>query len=251
MAENAIKDILKDVLKHTHGLGIFEMVKITGDLEKTVVETVDADKTVIFKGETLNPVPDFVDSTIGLSRMGVLQGYLSYPSFDSEDATVKVKFQERNGANVPVEVEFNSVEGTDANYRFMLADVINQQLKSIKFKGAEFDINIVPSAKNLKDLGYFNGVLSQFESTFSPRTEDGKLYFYIGDAGGDRTKILVNEAPDGEMTHEFHWPLDIVLRILRLGDNANCVLSINAKGLLQIIVDSGIGTYTYLLPAKN
>ena len=132
MAENAIKDILKDVLKHTHGLGIFEMVKITGDLEKTVVETVDADKTVIFKGETINPVPDFVDSTIGLSRMGVLQGYLSYPSFDDDAATVKVKFQERNGANVPVEVEFASTEGTDANYRFMLADVINQQLKSIK-----------------------------------------------------------------------------------------------------------------------
>ena len=40
----------------------------------------------------------------------------------------------------------------------MLADVINQQLKSIKFKGAEFDINIVPTAKNLKDLGYFNSV---------------------------------------------------------------------------------------------
>ena len=134
MAENAIKDILKDVLKHTHGLGIFEMVKITGDLEKTVVETVDADKTVIFKGETINPVPDFVDSTIGLSRMGVLQGYLSYPSFDDDAATVKVKFQERNGANVPVEVEFESTEGTDASYRFMLADVINQQLKSIKLK---------------------------------------------------------------------------------------------------------------------
>ena len=26
----AIKDVFKDVLKHTHGLGIFEMVKITG-----------------------------------------------------------------------------------------------------------------------------------------------------------------------------------------------------------------------------
>ena len=38
---------------------------------------------------------------------------------------------------------------------------------------------------------------------------------------------------------------------LRLGDNANIVLSINSKGLLQIIVDSGIGAYTYLLPAKN
>ena len=80
----AIKDIMKDVLKHTHGLGIFEMVKISGDVEKTTVETVDADKTVIFKGETHNPYPEFVDSTVGLSRMGVLHGLLQYPGFDGE-----------------------------------------------------------------------------------------------------------------------------------------------------------------------
>ena len=42
----------------------------------------------------------------------------------------------------PVEVAFTSTEGTDAHYRFMLADVINQQLKDIKFKGAEFDVTI-------------------------------------------------------------------------------------------------------------
>ena len=251
MANNYIKDTLKDVLKHTHNLGIFEMVKITGTATETAIETVDADKTVIFKGKTVNPVPDFVDATVGLSRMNVLDGYLKYPDFDDVDATVQVIKQNRNGVDTPTEVEFISQHKTDAHYRFMLADVVNQQLKEIKFKGAEFDVNIVPSAKNLKDLGYFNGVLSQFESTFSPRTEDGTLYFYIGDAGGDRTKIQVAEAVEGEMTHEFHWPLDIVLRILRLGDNANCVLSINQKGLLQIIVDSGIGTYTYLLPAKN
>ena len=248
---NYIKDTLKDVLKHTHNLGIFEMVKVTGTAEQTAIETVDADKTVIFKGVTVNPVPDFVDATVGLSRMNVLDGYLKYPDFDDADATVQVIKQNRNDVDVPTEVEFISQAGTDAHYRFMLADVVNQQLKEIKFKGAEFDVNIVPSAKNLKDLGYFNGVLSQFESTFSPRTEDGKLYFYIGDAGGDRTKIQIAEAVEGDMNHEFHWPLDIVLRILRLGDNANCVLSINQKGLLQIIVDSGIGTYTYLLPAKN
>jgi len=251
MAENAIKDILKDVLKHTHGLGIFEMVKITGDLEKTVIETVDADKTVIFKGETLNPVPDFVDSTVGLSRMGVLQGYLSYPSFDSDDATVQVKFQERNGSNVPVEVEFNSDEGTDANYRFMLADVINQQLKSIKFKGAEFDINIVPTAKNLKDLGYFNTILSSYEAMFSPSTDGTELYFNIGDGISDRAKVLVSGSIEGVISKDWKWPLDVVLRILRLGNSGNCVLSINDQGLLQIKVDSGLGVYTYLLPAKS
>lgn len=250
MANNYIKDTLKDVLRHTHSLGIFEMVKIKGTAEETSVETVDADKTVIFKGKTVNPVPDFIDSTVGLSRMSVLDGYIKYPGFDAENATVKVVTQERNGEDVPVEVEFIAEDGTDAHYRFMLADVVNQQLKDITFKGAEWDINIVPTQKNLKDLTYFNGVLGQFESTFSPRTEDGKLYFYIGDSGGDRTKVLVNDAPDGEITHDFKWPLDIVLKILRLSDSANVTMNINTKGLLQIKVHSGLGEYTYLLPNK-
>ncbi len=86
---NYIKDTLKDVLKHTHSLGIFEMVKISGTMEETSVETVDGEKTVIFKGKTVNPVPDFVDATIGLSRMGVLQGYLQYPGFDD----IRLRFE--------------------------------------------------------------------------------------------------------------------------------------------------------------
>jgi len=246
-----IKDIFKDILKHTHGLGIFEMVKITGSLESTEIETVDPDKTVIFKGETHNPVPDFVDSTIGLSRMGVLQGYLQYPGFDDDSAKVEVVKQERNEETVPTEIKFVSADGNDAHYRFMLADVINQQLKSIKFKGAEFDINIVPTQKNLKDLGYFNSVLGGYEANFAPKTDGTQLFFHIGDGVSDRTKILISNDIDGSITKDWRWPLDIVLRILKLSDSGNCVMSINDQGLLQIIVDSGISKYTYLLPAKS
>ena len=133
----------------------------------------------------------------------------------------------------------------------MLADVVNQQLKDIKFKGAEFDVNIVPSAKMLKDLSYFNSVIGAFETNFSPKTEDNKLYFYIGDEGSDRTKVLVADGVDGDIKHDFRWNLDIVLKILRLGDNSNVVMSFNAQGLCQIVVDSGLGVYTYLLPARS
>ena len=247
----AIKDVFKDVLKHTHGLGIFEMVKITGSIDKTEIETVDADKTVIFKGETVNPVAEFVDSTVGLSRMQVLQGYLQYPGFDDENAKQEVIMQERNGENIPVEIKFTAADGNDAHYRFMLADVINQQLKAIKFKGAEFDLNIVPSDKNLKDLSYFNSVLGGFEANFSPKTDGTSLWFHIGDGVSDRTKILINADIDGSITGDWKWPLDIVLKILRLSDTGNCVLSINDQGLLQIVVDSGMAKYTYLLPARS
>lgn len=248
----SIRDILKDIVKHTHGLGIFDMVKITGSDKETVVETVNSDKTVIFKGRTLAPVSDFSEATVGLSRMSVLHGYLQYPGFDDAGAEVSVVTQERNGETVPVEVKFEAADGTDAVYRFMLADVINQQLKEIKFRGAEFDVNITPSAKNLKDLSYFNGILGAFESNFSPKILDGKLYFHIGDGVSDRTKILISEGLDVKLNGDLRWPLDIVLRILKLSDSSSsATLSINSKGLLQVLVNSGLAEYTYLLPAKS
>ncbi len=248
---NYIKDTMKDILRHTHDLGVFEMVKIKGTAESTEVETVDADKTVIFKGELNNPVVDFVDATVGLSRMGVLKGYLQYPDFENENATVRVVTQDRNGESVPTEVEFISENGTDAHYRFMLADVINQQLKDIKFKGAEFDVDIEPSQKMMKDLTYFNTILAAYEANFMPKTEDGALYFHVGDGGSDRTKILINNNVEGEINTDWKWPLDVVLKILRLGDNSSLVMSFNNQGLLQIKVDSGMGVYTYLLPARS
>ena len=248
---NYIKDTMKDILRHTHDLGVFEMVKIKGTAESTEVETVDADKTVIFKGELNNPVVDFVDATVGLSRMGVLKGYLQYPDFENENATVRVVTQDRNGESVPTEVEFISENGTDAHYRFMLADVINQQLKDIKFKGAEFDVDIEPSQKMMKDLTYFNTILAAYEANFMPKTEDGALYFHVGDGGSDRTKILINNNVEGEINTDWKWPLDVVLKILRLGDNSSLVMSFNNQGPLQIKVDSGMGIYTYLLPARS
>jgi len=248
---NYVNDVFKDILKHTHSLGIFEMVKVTGTLEDTVLETVDPEKTVIFKGKMKNPVPDFVDATVGLSRMKVLDGYLRYPEFDKEGSSVSIKKQDRNGTEVPVEVEFVSPMGTDAHYRFMLADVVNQQLKAIKFKGAEFDIEFTPTPQNLKDLNYFNNVLGEYEANFSPETDGTTLYFNIGDGVSDRTKIKISDDIDGSVTQAWKWPLDIILKILRLGDNGIATLSINNQGLLQIVVDSGLGEYTYLLPAKS
>lgn len=247
----SVKDTLKDILKHTHGLGIFDMVKITGTKTETQVETTDSEKTVIFKAKTTTPVPDFVDATVGLSRMSVLNGYLQYPGFDDAGATVEIITQERNGDTVPAEVRFEAADGTDAVYRFMLADVINQQLKEIKFRGAEFDIDIVPTAKNIRDLVYFNGILGAFESNFSPKIVDKKLYFHIGDGVSDRTKILISEGVDAKLNGDLRWPLDIVLKILKLSDSATATLSINTKGLLQIKLDSGLAEYTYLLPAKG
>ena len=133
----------------------------------------------------------------------------------------------------------------------MLADVINQQLKEIKFKGAEFDVTISPGIEPMKNLAYFTGALAAYEPNFMPKTEAGALYFYIGGQGSDRTKVLIDNNVEGEITTEWNWPLDIVLKILRLGNSAMVDMSFNNQGLLQITVDSGMSKFTYLLPARS
>jgi hypothetical protein len=249
MANNYITDTLKDVLRHTHALGIYEMVKVTGTMETTEIETVDSDKTVILKGKLKNPVPDFVGNTVGLSRMATLARFIEYPGYSEDTATVEIITQKRNDEEVPAEVKFDCPDAT-ANYRFMAAEIVNQQLKAINFKGASYDVEINPSAKMLKDLNFFSSALD-LEDTFTPKTDGGDLYFHIGDAGSDRTKVKVAEAVTGDMTHDFQWRLGIVLKICRLAENANVTMSFNQKGLLQIVVDSGVGEYTYLLPASK
>jgi len=248
----SVKDALKDVLYHTHGLGIFEMVKIRDAEGETNIETTDPQKTVIVMGKTLTQVAEFEDSTVGLSRLDVLNSFLSFENFNSEKSSVKVVNKQRKGVDAPEEVEFTSEDGTTANYRFMLADVINQQLKEIKFKGAAYDLEIVPTEKNYRDLGYFESALGKYEGQFTPKIENGDLYFYIGDNGGDRSKVLIQSGVTGTLAREYAWPLSIVLKIMKLGTNGTIKMSFNSnKGLLEILINSGIGEYKYLLPSKG
>ena len=246
-----IKDIFKDVLRHSHALGFIEMVKISGDESSTTIEAMDADKTVILQGKLHNPVADFIDQTVGLSRMSVLDGYLKFPGFGDEGAKVEIETQSRNGEDIPVEISFESAEGHSGSYRFMLADVINQQLKTVKMKEIPWDVTIVPTQKNLKDLGYFNGVLGGFEPVFSPTTENGALYFNIGEGAGDKGKLPINNNVDGDLSGNSKWEIDKALSILRLSDSANCTVSFSNAGAMQIVIDSGLGEYTYILPAKS
>tara|TARA_Y100001937_G_C7112118_1_gene328174 strand:- start:502 stop:1245 length:744 start_codon:yes stop_codon:yes gene_type:complete len=246
-----IKDIFKDILRHTHALGFIEMVKISGTAESTTIEAMDADKTVILQGKLHNPVADFVDHTVGLSRMSVLHGYLQFPGFTSEDGNVEVVTQARNGVDIPVEISFSSAEGHSGSYRFMLADVINQQLKSVTMKDIPWDVTIVPTQKNLKDINNFNGILGGFEPVFSPTTESGALYFHIGEGAGDKVKLPINNNVDGELSGNWKWETDKTLSILRLSDSANCTVSFANAGAMQIVIDSGLGEYTYILPAKS
>jgi hypothetical protein len=244
-------DNFLDIIKHTSALGFIDMVKIVGSKTEATVEAMDDDRTVVLYGKLKQPI-EGLNGTIGLSRLGILSGYLNFNAFSSDNATIAIKTQQRGTEEVPCEISFDSNAGHTASYRFMSAEIAEEQIKIPPFKGAKWNVIITPTKASLKDLTAMNSILGTFESTFSVRTSGDNLEFLIGEGAADRTKITFAKGIKGELKHSWKWPLTQVLAILKLHDSSeSCTMSFSDQGALKIDIDSGIGEYEYILPARS
>ena len=247
-----IYDSLKDVLKHTHGLGFLDTVKLVGTDKGVTVESLAEDRSVVLRGSLNNSINGLEDETIGLTRMSVLNGYINFSPFAEDDAEISIKSSERNGEEVPSELSFKSAEGHKASYRFMAREVVEENVQIPPFKGAEWDIVYKPTAKNLTDLAYFSNILGSYEPTFSIHVEEGNMSLAIGSSSSDRSLVPFATGIDAESFNSgWKWPLTCVLSILKLGANADSTMYLSSVGALRIEIDSGLGTYEYILPARR
>lgn len=246
-----MRDILLDIVKHTHSLGFIQAVKIDGnDGSETNIEAMDDDRSVVLKGKLHNAVQDF-KGVIGLGKLGVLSGYLNFDGYSDAQSTIGVVKRERNGEQVAEELQFDSPKGYSANYRFMVSQLIEEKLKTVKFKGVNWDLTIQPTQQNLKDLSYFAGVMGSVESTFVAKTDGTDLKFYIGDGSNDRVEIPFASNVSASLKKGWAWPLAQTLSILKLSDTSNASISFSEQGAMKITIDSGIGLYDYILPART
>lgn len=247
-----LSEVLIDILAQTHGLGFIEMMKIDSNATGTTIAAINDDKSVVAYGTLKSPLTE-LDGVVGLSRMAVLQGYLKYPHFVDSNAIIDIKTTQRDGTDVPTEINFVAPGGHESSYRFMHKDVVEEQVKVPNFKGAAWDVVISGTDEILKDLSYFNGVLGAFEPTFTAKTDgNNDLNFYIGSGPTDRATVPVAKAVNGSLTGNLTWPLVETLAILKLASKADdCTISFSNKGVLKIEMETGIGNYEYLLPARS
>ena len=63
-------DILRDIVKHTHGLGFLDLVKITGTSNETTIDSMAEDRSVILQGSFHKPQTE-MDGTFGMPQLGL------------------------------------------------------------------------------------------------------------------------------------------------------------------------------------
>lgn len=246
------KEVVQDVVKMTAGLGFIQAVKVTGTAEETLLDAMDADRTVILKAKLHNANAD-LEGEFGLGNLGFLQGVSNLSNYKEDTSTVEVVRRDRNGVEVPDHLLFKDSEGNKDTYRFMAKEVIEQTLQTVKFKGTTWDVTFTPTKQKVSELQSVAGIYGGIEPNFTVKTEDSNLIITVGAADGSFTgKRTFATNVNGEMTAGYAWPLTQVLAILRLGMGADlCTMNISKKGALQISIDTGLGQYDYILPAMT
>lgn len=242
-----MKDILQDLVAHTHSLGFLPLVKISASTSATEIESMAEDRSVIVNAKTHTPV-DGIDGIFGMPNLNKLDLHLKCPEY-KEDAKITVVTAERNGDTIPTGLHFKNAAGDFQNdYRFMNTDVINERLKSVKFKGAQWNIEFEPSVTSIQRLKFQAQAHSE-ETVFQVSTDDGNLVFSFGDANTHAGSFVFAPNVNGKLKSTWAWPVNQVMSILSLAGDKT--MRIADAGALNITVDSGLAEYNYILPAQS
>lgn len=238
-----MKDYLQDIVQHTHSLGIIDLVKIVGNESVTAIEAVGEERTVIVNAQFHNPVPEFI-GTFGMPNLSKLNTILGIPEY-REDARLTITKKE----DAPTGIHFENSSGDFKNdYRFMSAEIVNDQLKTVKFKGVRWGVEIEPSVAAIQRLK-FQAQANSGETTFIAKTENNNLMFYFGDHSSHAGNFVFAHDVAGSLTKAWSWPLSAVISILSLSGDK--MIRFSDEGAAQITVDSGLAVYNYILPAQT
>jgi len=242
-----MKDHLLDIVQHTHQLGVIDLVKIVGTDSETALEALAEDRSVIVQAKFKGVVADFI-GTFGMPNLGKLNTILNIPEY-RENANITVTRQDRNDESVPVGVHFvNQAVDFKNDYRFMSSEIVNDKLKTVKFKGVKWNVDIVPSVASIQRLKFQASANSE-ETTFTAKTEGTDLKFFFGDHSSHAGNFVFQTDVSGTLSKAWAWPVSVVISILSLpGDKT---FKISDEGAAMITVDSGIADYSYIIPAQT
>ena len=243
-----MKDILSDIVSHTNKLGFLNIVKVTGTKDKTQIDSMADDRSVIMYAETTE-AQTAMTGVFGMPQLEKLRYLLDGKEYQ-EDAVIEVVVAERNGEKVPVGLHFENKDGDFKNdYRFMNQEIINEKLKTVKFRGAKWDVVVQPTVAAIQRFQFQAGANTE-HTTFLAKTDGDKLKFTFGDAATHGGEFIFATGVSGKLTKGWTWPVVPVLSILKIADNNNTTISFSNEGAMQIELDSGLAVYKYIIPAQ-
>lgn len=243
-----MKDILTDIVAHTQNLGFLTTVKVTGTDSDTQIFSMADDRSVIMTAETAAPHPDMI-GVFGMPQLNKLKYLLDGAEY-REDAKITITSADRNGETIRVGIHFENKDGDFKNdYRFMNQEIINEKMKTVKFRGVSWDVEVEPSVASVQRFNFQAGANNE-HPTFLAKTDGGSLKFMFGDASTHGGEFVFSHNISGKLDRGWTWPVAPILSILKIADVNNTKMALSNEGAIQLTLDSGLATYKYIIPAQ-
>jgi hypothetical protein len=239
-----MRDYLLDLVEHTYDLGCIDLIKIVGDDKTTAIVGLAEDQSVVVEAEFKNPVPEFM-ATFGMPNLNKLKILLNLQEY-KENAKLSLS---KNSNNEPDGINFENATGDfKNNYRFMSASIVNEKLRTPKFKGVNWHIDFVPTVAAIQRLR-MQAQANAEEPNFKAQTDGNDLKFFFGDHSTHAGNFVFHHDVNGQLKRAWSWPAQQFMSILALtGDKT---IRISDDGAAKITVDSGLAVYNYILPAQS
>ena len=238
-----MKDNLQDLIQYVYGLGVIELIKVNGTDKATVVSAIAEDKSVIVEGTFKNPSADFI-GTFGMPNLNKLKTILGFDDYD-EHAKISVT---HNKDDVPTSIHFETKVGDFVNdYRLMAKAIVEEKVKNVTFKGAAWNVEFEPTVAGIMRLKKQASANSE-ENNFTTKTDKGDLKIYFGDASTHSANFVFQSDVEGTLSRAWQWPVKVFMAIMDLPGEKT--VRISDAGATEIVVESGLATYRYLLPAQ-
>ncbi len=241
--KDALKDVLQDIVQHTHNLGVIDLIKINGSDKDTVISAIGQDKSLVMDARFHTPVAEFI-GVFGMPNLGKLNVILNIPEY-REDAAISVVKQDSE----PAGISFVNKGGDFKNsYRFMDTKTVNSKLPTVSLKTTiQWDVEVEPSVNSIQRLRFQTQANSE-EITFIATTNNNNLDFSFGTPTTHAGNFTFSQGISGKLSGIHTWPIAVFNSILALPGDKMMRFS-ERQGIGEITVDSGIALYNYKIPA--
>jgi hypothetical protein len=241
-----MKNFLQDLIQHTYGLGVIDLLKVEGSSTETKISAYADDRTVIIMGKFKEPVTG-VDGVFGMPNLGKLKTIVNFDEYN-DSSKITITYKTDDSGKIPTNIHFETSTGDFVNdFRLMGKTLIEDKVKSVTFKGAKWNVEVEPTMASIQRMKKQASANSE-EPNFVAKTDNGDLKFYFGDVGAHSGNFVFQSGVTGTLLKSWSWPVKVFMAIMDLpGDK---VIKFSDSGAAEITVDSGIADYTYLLPAQ-
>jgi hypothetical protein len=238
-----LKDIVLDVAKNIASLGTFEEILVEKDADTTKFTAYPEDSTITVLANSHAKVDELPDAC-GMLNLGFMVGLSNL--YRGEDSSVATGTNNKSDIDRLV---FSGKDGNKDEYRLTPTNLM--KTKSRSFKGTTWDVVVEPSNAKISELAQRAGLYTAIDPNLTASTENGKLVFTFGGAGGGghSGKFVFAETTQ-TLKRPVVLPIQSLLLALKTASQGTPKVSISEK-VAKIEFDSGVIAYEYLVIAQQ